>query len=159
MSSFEAVLLAVMVAGLLGVVVPVFPGLVLVIGAGLVWALDRGGTMPWVVVVAMTAVGAAGIVMATVLPARRASSTGSPRWVVVAGGAGLVIGFLVVPVVGALMGFPAGIFVAELLRRRQTGPAWTATWEVVKATGVGIMVQLAAGVIMITIWLGAVLTD
>jgi uncharacterized protein len=159
MSSFEVLLLAVMLAGLLGVVVPVAPGLVLVLGAGLVWAVDGDGVMPWVVVAAMTIVGATGLVVATVLPARRASSAGAPAWVVAAGGAGLVIGFFVVPVIGALIGFPAGVFVAELLRRRQPGPAWTASWEVVKATGAGIMVQLAAGVAMIALWLGAVLVE
>ena len=157
-STTEALLGAVMIAGLVGVLVPVFPGLALVAGAGLLWALGRGGVTAWVVFGAMVAIGVGGIVLANVLPARRAAAGGAPAWVVVAGAVGLVVGFFVIPVVGALIGFPAGVFVAELVRRRHLGSAWRATWEALKGVGVGIAVQLAAGVAMIGVWAIAVFT-
>jgi uncharacterized protein YqgC (DUF456 family) len=155
-SALEAVLGLVMLAGLVGVVVPVFPGLVLVAGAGLLWALSRGGATAWVVFGVMAAVGVAGIAMANVLPARRAAAGGVPGWVVFAGAVGLVVGFFVIPVVGALIGFPAGVFVAELGRQRSLGSAWRATWEALKGVGLGIALQLAAGVVMIAVWALAV---
>jgi uncharacterized protein len=158
-STTEALLGVVMVAGLVGVLVPVFPGLALVAGAGFVWALGRGGVTAWAVFGAMAAIGAAGIVLANVLPARRAAAGGAPAWVVAAGAAGLVVGFFAIPVVGALIGFPAGVFVAELGRQRDLGSAWSATWEALKAVGVGIAVQLAAGVAMIGVWAIAVFTS
>jgi len=157
MSSLEVVVGLVMLVGLVGVVVPVFPGLVLVAGAGLVWAIDLGGPGAWTVFAVMAAIAVGGIVASSVLPARRASAAGAPTWVVVAGVAGLVIGFFVVPVVGALVGFPAGVFVAELARHRHPGPAWRATWEALKNVGLGIAIQLAAGVAMIAVWLAAAL--
>jgi uncharacterized protein len=157
MSTLELGLAIVMLVGLVGVVVPVFPGLILVLGAGFVWALERGGPGPWMIFAAMAVVGVAGIVTSSVLPARRASAAGAPAWVVAAGALGLVIGFFVVPVVGALIGFPAGVFVAELVRRRHPGPAWRATWDALKNVGLGIAIQLGAGVVMIGIWLAAVL--
>jgi uncharacterized protein len=156
MSSAEIVLGLVMLVGLVGVLVPVLPGLLLVIGAGVLWAIDRGGVTAWTVVAVMGLIGAAGIVASNVLPARRASAAGAPAWVVLAGIAGLVIGFFAIPVVGALIGFPAGVFVAELARHRHPGPAWRATWEALKSVGLGIAIQLGAGVAMIAIWAATV---
>ncbi len=156
MSEQEAVLGIVMLAGLVGVVVPVFPGLIAVIGAGFVWALQRGGPGAWAVFAIIAAVGIAGIVASNVLPARRASSAGAPAWVVAAGAVGLVVGFFVVPVIGALIGFPAGVFVAELVRHRHPGPAWRATWDALKGVGIGITIQLGAGVVMVGVWVTAV---
>ena len=158
MSGLEVALGLVMLVGLVGVVVPVFPGLVLIAGAGLVWAIDRGGTGAWTAFAVMAAIAVGGIVVSSVLPARRASSAGAPAWVVLAGAVGLVIGFFVVPVVGALVGFPAGVFVAELARHRHPGPAWRATWEALKNVGLGIAIQLGAGVAMIAVWAAAVFT-
>ena len=63
---------------------------------------------------------------------------------------------LVVPVVGALLGFPAGVFIAELARLRHAGAAWTATWDALKGVGRGIAIQVGAGVLMIGVWLTAV---
>jgi uncharacterized protein len=156
MSSAEIVLGLVMLVGLVGVFVPVLPGLLLVIGAAVVWAIDRGGATAWSVAAVMSAIGVAGIVASSVLPARRTSSAGAPPWVVVAGIVGLVIGFFAVPVIGALIGFPAGVFVAELVRHRHPAPAWRATWEALKSVGLGIAIQLGAGVAMIAIWAVAV---
>ncbi|HWC70376.1 MAG TPA: DUF456 domain-containing protein [Actinomycetota bacterium] len=158
MTSAEIVLGLVMLVGLVGVVVPVFPGLVLVMGAGVLWAVDRGGTAAWAVAAIMAVIGVGGIVASTVWPARRASAAGAPAWVIAAGIAGLVIGFFAVPVVGALLGFPAGIFVAELLRHRHPGPAWAATWNALRGVGLGIAIQLVAGVAMIATWAAAVVT-
>lgn len=156
MSSLEIVLVLVMLAGLVGVLVPVVPGLILVIVAGLVWAGVHGGTLAWAVVIVMALIGIAGMVAASVLPVRRATAGGAPAWVVVAGGIGVVIGFFVVPVVGALVGFPVGVLFAELYRHKRLGPAWTATLEAMKGVALGIVIQLAAGVAMIGSWLAGV---
>jgi len=60
-------------------------------------------------------------------------------------------------VIGALIGFPAGVFVAELVRHRRPGPAWRATLDALKGVGLGIAMQLTAGVVMIGVWVSAVL--
>lgn len=153
MSSFEIALAIVMFVGLVGVVVPIFPGLILVAGAGIVWAAQQGGVAAWGVAIVMTMAGAGGIVASTLLPARRATASGAPAWIVVAGGIGVVIGFFMVPVIGAFIGFPAGVLVAELTRHRRLRPAWGATLEALKGVALGIVIQLAAGVAMIGLWL------
>ena len=71
-------------------------------------------------------------------------------------GIGVVVGAIVIPVVGAFIGGPAALFVAELIRLRDAGDAWRATREALKGLGMAMIVQLVAGVAMIAIWLTGV---
>ena len=158
MTELEIVALIAMVVGLVGVIVPVLPGLLLILGAGIVWAIaqDVGG-IGWAVVVAMGVLAAVGTVAPYRLSGRRASDTGVPGWVLFAGAVGAVIGFFVIPVVGALIGGPAGIFVAELLRHRSPPVAWRSTVEAMKGIGIGVLIQFGMGVAMIGVWVLGVL--
>ena len=156
MSGFEVLLVLVMLAGLVGVVVPVLPGLLVIAGAGVAWALADPSSLRWAVAVALGGIAAAAIVAAVVVPARRASAAGAPRRALAAGAAGMVLGFFLIPVVGALVGFPAGIFAAEVGRLHDARAARATTIATLRGVGVGIAIQLAAGVAMIGIWVAAV---
>jgi uncharacterized protein len=158
MSSFEIAIAAAMLVGLVGTVLPIVPGLGLIMGAGLVWALVGGqGALGWAVAIVMVVVGVAGMAIASALPARRTAAAGAPWWILVVGAIGVVVGFFAMPVVGALLGGPVAVFVAELIRLRRLGPAWRSTAEALKGQAVGIGVQLVAGVVMISLWAVAVL--
>jgi uncharacterized protein YqgC (DUF456 family) len=157
MSGLEVVLAIVMLVGLVGVVVPVLPGLLLIAGAGLVWALVAPSPLRWAVVLVVGAIAAGATVAAAVVPARRASAAGAPRAALMAGAAGMVAGFFLIPVVGALIGFPAGIFVAETVRLRDARAARSTTAATLRGVGTGIAIQLVAGVTMISVWALAVL--
>lgn len=156
MSALEVLLGLAMLVGLIGVVLPIFPGLILIAGAGLVWALAESSLLGWMVFGIMSAAAIAGMILGTSLPARRAAAQGAPPWVVLAGVAGMVIGFFAIPVVGALVGFPAGVFVAEFFRHHQLAEAWRATLDALTTVGVGIAIQLGAGVLMVATWAMAV---
>ena len=57
-----------------------------------------------------------------------------------------VVGFFVVPVVGLFVGFVLGVYLAE--RRRVGGAAaWPSTKEALRAVGLSILIELAAGVL------------
>ena len=159
-SETEVVLALVMLAGLVGVLVPVLPGLLLIGGAAIAWAVvDDPGSLGWAAVVVIVVIGVVGLVAPSWLSARRARGAGLPAWVMVAGVVGAIVGFFAIPVVGALLGWPAGVFVAELVRRRRTAPAWRSTVEALKGLGMGLVVQFVAGVVMIAVWaLAAVAT-
>jgi uncharacterized protein len=157
MSGLEVVLAVVMLVGLVGVVVPVLPGLLLIAAAGLAWALADPSPLRWAVALALATIAAAATVAAAVVPARRASAAGAPRAALAAGAAGMVVGFFLIPVVGALIGFPAGIFVAETVRLRDARAARATTAATLRGVGTGIAIQLTAGVAMIGVWLVAVL--
>ena len=145
----------VMLVGLIGVLVPVLPGLLLILGAAVAWAAADPAAGRWAVVGVLGVIGIAATVAATVLPARRAAATGAPRSALMAGAAGMVVGFVAIPVVGALVGFPAGVYVAETLRLRDGRAARATTLVTLRGVGVGILIQLVAGVAMIGIWLVA----
>jgi uncharacterized protein YqgC (DUF456 family) len=159
MSDTEIALGIAMLVGLVGTVVPIVPGLLLIAGAALVWGLVESSAIAWFVVGAIVAIGMVGIVLGATLPARRTSARGAPSWVVLAGAAGLVVGFFAIPVIGALIGFPVGILVAELVRLRDVAAAWRSTREALKDVGLGIAIQLTAAVAMIGVWAIAVLTS
>src|SRR3954468_13889234 len=89
----------IMLAGLAGVVVPVLPGLLLLWAAALVWTLAEDGYGRWVVLAIVTALCAAGSLAAYVVPGRALKDQGAPAATMLAGAAGAVVGFFVIPVV------------------------------------------------------------
>jgi uncharacterized protein YqgC (DUF456 family) len=143
-----------MVAGLIGVLLPVIPGLLLIWAAGLWWTIaDGGGAVRWTVFGVLTALFALGTVTKYVLPARSAAARGAPVTTLVAGAVGAVVGFFVIPVVGVVVGGVLGIYLAEYARLRDGGQAWVSTRAALVAIGVGMLVELTAGVLMFGVWL------
>lgn len=158
-ASVDVLVALAMAVGLAGVLVPVLPGLVLIWAAGLGWALLGGGGLArWAVVVLMTVLFAGGTVAKYVVPARRAASGGAPRSTLLAGAVGAVAGFFVIPVVGLVVGGLAGLYAAEHARLRDARAAGRSTRAVLLGIGIGTLVELAAGLTMVTVWVaGAVL--
>ena len=147
---------ALMVAGLVGVLLPVLPGLLLIWGAGLWWTIaDGGGPARWIVLGVLTVLLLVGTVAKYVLPARSAAARGAPATTLVAGALGAIVGFFVIPVVGLLVGGVAGIYLAELVRLQDGRRAWTSTRAALVAIGVGVLIELTAGALMIAAWAAA----
>ena len=146
----------IIVVGLVGVVVPFLPGLPLVWGGVLLWALGRHDTVGWATVAIATVLAAAGIVAKYALPGRRLRGAGVPMSSIVLGGVLGVVGFFVIPVIGAVLGFVLGIYLAERLRLGG-GSAWPSTRSTLAAVGWSIAIELSAGLLMAAIWLAAVL--
>lgn len=149
-----AVLIAV---GLVGVLVPVLPGLVLVWGAVAVWAFEVGSTRAWVVLGLATALLVVGSVVKYVVPGRRLRRAGVPWPSTALGGVLGLVGFFVIPVVGLVVGFVLGVYVAERLRLRSHQAAWRSTRHALAAAGWSLVIELAAGVAIALSWLVAVL--
>lgn len=146
-----------MAVGLVGVLVPALPGLLLIWAAGLVWALEETGRPRWVVLAVMSALLVAGTVAKYVLPGRAARGAGAPRSSLLLAGAAAVVGFFVVPVVGAVLFGVGALFLAETRRLGDRAAAWRATRTALVAVGIGVACEVAAGVAMALTWLVAVL--
>lgn len=147
----------VMAAGVVGCVVPVLPGLLLIAAAALVWALYEQDPLSWVVFAAMIAVLGVGAVAKYVLPARNLQAVGAPRSTMLIGAGAAVVGFFVIPVLGLPIGGVAGVFLAELRRLKgDRAAAWRSTWETIKAVGLGLLIELAAALVAVAIWVVAV---
>src|SRR6185312_9098891 len=143
-----------MVAGIVGVLLPVIPGLPVVWAAGLWWTIaDGGGPVRWTVFAVMTLLLAVGATAKYVLPARSAAARGAPFATLVVGA---IIGFFVIPIVGLVVGFVVGVYLAELARLRAAGRAWDSTRAALVAIGIGMLLELTAGLLMFAVWLTGV---
>jgi len=147
-----------MVVGLLGVVVPLLPGTALILAAGVAWAVlvQEDGTGRWVVVAVMTALLVAGIAAKYALPSKRLAGR-LPRSTLLAGGVGAVVGFLLLPPLGLVLGGVAGVYLAEARRVGGGAQARRSTGQVLQAVGLGILAELTAGLLMVGTWLVGVL--
>jgi len=158
MSAAEILVALAIAVGLVGVLVPVLPGSLVVGAAILVWAIDRGDATAWVVLAVSEALLVAGAVVKYLVPGKRLQRAGVPPGTLLAGAVAGVVGFFVVPVVGLPLGFLLGVYLAEA-GRRGPGAAWPATVHAVKAVGLGILIELAFGILAAMTWaLGVVLT-
>lgn len=146
-----------MAVGIVGVLVPLVPGLLLVGAAALFWALAVDATLAWVVFGSIVVVLALGTTAKYVLPARDLAAVGAPRSTLLMGAVGAVVGFFVIPVVGLVIGGLGAVYLAELRRLGNARGAGQSMVVIVRAIGIGILIELAAGVAASLIWLAGVL--
>jgi uncharacterized protein YqgC (DUF456 family) len=157
MTGTDLVCGVLVLVGLFGIVVPLLPGTVLVLAGILLWAAVDGSAGAWTVFALATACLVVGTVVKYAVPGRRLRAA-VPTSTLLAGGGGAVVGFFVIPVVGALVGFPIGVYLAERARVGAAG-AWPSTREALRAVGVSILIELGAAVAATVVWVaGAVVT-
>ncbi|WP_432478632.1 DUF456 domain-containing protein [Nocardioides sp. GXQ0305] len=158
MSALEVVVALAIAVGVVGVVVPLLPGTLLVGAALVVWALETGGRTAWTVVVVALALLVTGALLKYLVPGRRLTASGVPARTLWVGGALGVVGFFVVPVVGLVLGFVLGVYVAE--RARVGGrEAGASTMAALRAVGLSILIEVVAGLLAASVWVaGVVLT-
>lgn len=137
--------------GLAGIVVPVLPGTLLIVVALVVWAAEVGGSTAWAVAAVAVTFLAIGSVVKFLLPGKQLKAT-VPTETLFAGAAGALAGFFVIPVVGALVGFPIGVYVAERIRLGAK-EAWPSTRAALKALGFSILIEFIAGLLAAATWL------
>ena len=151
MSATEILVALAIAVGIAGIIVPVLPGTVLVLGAILVWAVQVGTSTGWIVFAGATVLLAGGTVVKYLVPGRRLKSSGVPNRTLLVGALVGFIGFFVIPVVGLLIGFVLGVYVAE---RARVGAAraWPSTKEALRAVGVSILIELVAALLAAVAW-------
>jgi uncharacterized protein len=129
--------------GLAGILVPILPGSLLILVALVAWAAEVGTRTGWVV----AGVGGAFLLIGTVvkylLPGRQLKAA-VPTATMVVGALVAIVGFFVIPVVGALVGFPLGVYLAEH-HRVGAGEAWPSTKAALKAVGFSILIEFVSG--------------
>lgn len=145
------IIIAVMLVGVVGAVVPGIPGPSLILGAILVWIFIQGFNVTWVPLITIFVILllSAGVeLLATYWGAKRA---GASRWGQIGAIIGLIVGFLGLlpawliggPLIGILVGPLLGAIVAEFLYRRDL-PLGERTQQSVKS-GLGVVVGSLIG--------------
>ena len=160
MTTGGLILVAVAIAvGLVGVLVPLLPGTLLVYAAIAVWAIVEQNTVGWVVLGVVTAVLGASLLVKYLWPVKRMRAADVSPATLAAGAVAGVIGFFVIPVLGLLVGFVLGVYLAELVHRRDQRRAWASTVHAVKGVALSVGVELAGGLLATAAWVvGVVLT-
>ncbi len=148
------VLVAVgIVVGLIGVVVPYLPGLLLSWGSVVAWAIFADvGPARWWVLGAATVLALGGTLAKFLFAGRHLARSGVPGLTIFVGTVLAIVGFFVIPVVGLIVGFIGGVFLAEAVRLKGVKVAWPSTWTAVKAVGLGILIELGAGLLILVSW-------
>jgi uncharacterized protein YqgC (DUF456 family) len=143
----------VMAAGLVGTILPAVPGLPLIWAGALVYGfIEEFGTEGVAAMTLITLFLVVGVASKYVLANRRARDSGAPRGSLVAGGMLGFVGFFVIPVVGFFVGAALGVLLAERRRAGEWGAALVSTKGVIAAFGIGVLLEMAAGVAMIAAW-------
>ncbi|MEX1038866.1 MAG: DUF456 domain-containing protein [Acidimicrobiia bacterium] len=155
MSTAGEVLVGVVIlVGLAGIVLPILPGLALVVGAVLIWALVEASAVAWVVFAICFGLGAVATVIKYLIPGRKLKASGVATSTMLIALFGAVIGFFVIPVVGAPIGFMAGIYLIQWSRLGRDA-AWPATLRTAGAITLSIGIELVGGLLILGVWLVA----
>ena len=149
----------IVLVGLAGIVLPILPGGAILVGAAvLLWAWAGPGTgTAWVIFAITAVILLTGTVTKFAIPGRNLKSAGIPLSTQLAGAVLGIIGFFVVPVVGLILGFVLGVYLAEL-RRIGHGTAWASTRLAVKAAATSILIDLLAALLATGVWVVGVLS-
>jgi uncharacterized protein YqgC (DUF456 family) len=157
MSTGGIVLVGVVIAvGLVGIIVPLLPGTLLVLAAIAVWALIENNVTAWVTLGVVTVLLGSTTLIKYLWPARRMRAADVGTLSLVAGGLLGIIGFFVIPVLGLLIGFVLGIYLAELSRRRDQRLAWTSTKHALKGVALSVGVELTGALVATVVWVAGV---
>ncbi|MHB8776779.1 MAG: DUF456 domain-containing protein [Anaerolineales bacterium] len=154
----ESLTLFVLLAGLVGLLIPVFPGLTVMWLGTLIYALvqvanDSMTWVDWMLFTLITLLMIGGNIIDNIIITKHVREKNVP-WgsIIWAFTAGIVVSIIFTPL-GGMLAAPAGLFLAEWrrLRERSTALANTKAW--MTGWGWAIAARLGIGVIMIVFWM------
>lgn len=143
-----------MLVGLFGLLVPFFPGVEVIWIAALVYGLVNGfGTLGVWMFVLITLLGGVALVIDNILMAARARQEGTAWKSLLLGFLGGIVGMIVLPPWGGLIGAPLAVFLFEYSRAHD----WNKAWAALRGLAIGWLTALAVRFLlaaaMIGLWL------
>jgi uncharacterized protein len=157
MSTGGIVLVALAIAvGIIGIAVPLLPGTLLVFAAIAVWAVMENNLTAWVTLGVVTVLLGATALIKYTWPVRRMRDADVRTLSLVSGGVLGVIGFFVIPVIGLVIGFVLGVYLAELGKRGDQRVAWASTKHAIKGVALSMGVELAGALLATVAWVAGV---
>ena len=146
------VLIAVMLVGVIGAVVPAVPGPSLILGAILVWTIVQGfGNVSWPPLIAIFVILILSAAVEFLASYWGAKQAGASKWGQIGALVGLGLGFFGLlpalpfggPLIGILLGPLIGAFIGEFLYRREL--ELTSRTKVAFKAGIGVVVGSLIG--------------
>lgn len=152
-SSFGLTLF-VMLVGLFGLIVPIFPGIVVIWLAGLGYGVVNGFNLLGIIMmVLLTIAMLAGVTVDNVLMGAGARRGGASWLAVTTAMIAGIAGTILFPPIGGLIASPLAVLLVEYLRGRDLGKAWQATRGLATGWGLSFLARFGIGVLMIVLWL------
>ena len=93
-----------------------------------------------------------GSLMQWLVPGKRMRQAGVRTSTLLAGVVAAIAMAFVIPVIGLFVGFPLGIFLVSLARKRDGAEAWAATKHALRAVGTNILIELLTAFAIIAAW-------
>ncbi len=143
--------------GFVGIVLPLLPGAVLVLAAIVVWGFVEASPGGWTVAAVAAACLIGSQFLKYLVPGRKLRGLGVPTSTLVVGAVLAVVGFFVIPVVGLVLGFVAGVYAAERRRLAQRDLARASTTQAIRAVGLSMLIEISGALAAAAVWfVGAV---
>ena len=131
---------------------PLLPGILLVYGAILVWAVVEHNVTAWVTLGVVTVLIGVTTLIKYMWPTRRMRAADVGTGTLLIGAVLGIIGFFVIPVLGLVIGFVLGVYLAELANHRDQRLAWTSTKHALKGVALSVGVELAGALLATVAW-------
>lgn len=142
--------------GLAGIIFIFLPGLAIEVATVGLWAWVGGSTVAWLVFAASVLIAGAATFLKYQRPGRRLKESGVPSSHLIAASLVAFVGFFVIPVVGAFIGFVLAIYALTFVRVGRA-EAWPSTKAALKAIVHSTGIELAGGSIIALVWVIAAL--
>lgn len=154
MSTLETIFLIIMLVGLFGLVVPIFPGVVVIWLAALTFGLIDGfGTLGVILFVFITLLLLVGVAVDNVLMAASARKSGAAWSSALLGVFAGLVGTIVFPPFGGLIAAPVVLLLLEYRRWGDWERSWLAVKGLLIGWGLSFLARFGIGLGMITMWL------
>jgi len=154
----QAFTLFVLVFGLIGLLIPIFPGLTVMWVATLAYALIEAGAgkmaaIDWVLFGLITLLMLGGNVVDNIIIAQHIRDRDVPWSSILVGyAAGVVASIFFTPLIG-LIAAPGGLYLAEFARLRNRNTAFVSTKAYMTGWGWSTVARIGIGVVMIGLWM------
>ena len=146
--------LIIMVVGLFGLAVPIFPGIAVIWLAALGYGVVMGFTpLGWALLVVLTVLMITGATIDNVLMGAKAHKEGAAWSSLVFGMAAGILGTIFFPPFGGLIAAPLMVLLIEYLRVRDFKKALASLRGLAIGWGASFVVRFLIGLAMIGIWL------
>lgn len=146
-------LFLIMLAGLFGMLIPIFPGGIIIWLASLVYGLVYGfeGVGIWVFVI-ITIFMLAGSIGDNIVMGKVARNKGGSWLAIILGLLAGIFGTIFFPPFGGLIGAPSVLFLVEYIRLKDTKKALSITGGLLIGWGWSFLLRFVLGIGMILLW-------
>jgi uncharacterized protein YqgC (DUF456 family) len=146
--------LVIMLVGLFGLIVPVFPGIMVIWLAALGYGVATGfTTLGWVLFAVITVLFITGALIDNVLMSAKAHKEGAAWSSLILGVLAGILGTIFFPPIGGLIAAPVVVLVLEYIRQRDFKKALLTLRGLAIGWGSAFVVRFFIGAAMIGIWL------